>query len=194
MNIEGMISRKYDCPFRMCGYFEKNRNDWWLAMLNGVHHHELEPKLGGHLLAGRIKEDEKKRVLDISTSLVLPMIILTNLKKLEEHKYVYFARTNYKETTLKDIFFADPKSINMLNTFPTVLVMDATYKTNMYRMPLFEIVGGTSTNMTYYVGFGFIASKIEGNFTWVLEMLVGFFSPQKSTCLRWLSLKGTLLG
>jgi len=100
------------------------------------------------------------------------------VEKLEEHKYAYFSITNCEKTTLEDIFFAHLESINMLNTFPTVLVMNSTYKTNMYRMPLFENVGVTSTNMTYFVVFSFLASEKEGNFTWVLEMLVGLFSSK----------------
>jgi len=40
-------------------------------------------------------------------------------------------------------------------------------------MSLFEIVRVTSTTKTYYVGFVFLASEKEGNFTWVLEMLAG---------------------
>jgi hypothetical protein len=60
------------------------------------------------------------------------------ISKLEEHKYVYSTLANSEETTLEDIFFAHPESINMLNTFPTVLVMDSTYKINTYQMPLFE--------------------------------------------------------
>jgi len=56
------------------------------------------------------------------------------VKKLEKHKYIYFTRTNCEETTLEDIFCAHMESINMLNTFLAVLVMDSTYKTNMYIM------------------------------------------------------------
>ena len=100
------------------------------------------------------------------------------IEKLEEHKYVYFIRTNCEETTPEDIFFAHPESINMLYTFTTVLVVDSTYKTNMYKMPLFETVSVTSTNMTYYVAFAFLAFEKEGNFTWVMEMLVALLSSK----------------
>jgi len=79
LNHKGTGSRKCDCPFRMCGYIQKKINDWWLAMVNGVHNHELESKLGGHLLTGRLKE--KKRVVDKTKSLVLPRIILMYLKE-----------------------------------------------------------------------------------------------------------------
>ena len=37
------------------------------------------------------------------------------IEKLEEHKYVYFTRTNSEETTLEDVFFAHLESIDMLN-------------------------------------------------------------------------------
>jgi len=77
------------------------------------------------------------------------------ISKLEEHKYVYLTRANSEETTLEDIIFAHLESINMLNTFPTVLVMDSTYKINTYWIPLFEIVGVTSTKMTYSISFAF---------------------------------------
>jgi hypothetical protein len=135
----------------------------------------LAPKLTDHLLAGRIKAEEKQRVIDMKKILAAPRNILTDLmeknkesvtiikqvcnvrtrwrkgqreyktemqyliSKLEKHKYVYFTRENSEVTTLEDLFFAHLESTNMLNTFPTVLVMDSTYKTNTYRMPLFEI-------------------------------------------------------
>jgi len=67
-----------------------------------------------------------------------------------------YTRCNSDETTLQDIFFAQPESIKLLKTFPTVLVMDSTYKTNNHRTSLFEIVGCTSTKMTYSVGFAFL--------------------------------------
>jgi len=100
------------------------------------------------------------------------------ISKLEKHKYVYFTRENSEETTLEDIFFAHLESIDMLNTFPTILVMDSTYKTNTYRMPLFEIVGVTSTKMTYSVAFAFLSFEQENNFTWALEMLVGLLTSK----------------
>ncbi|XP_045810541.1 uncharacterized protein LOC123904983 [Trifolium pratense] len=48
-------------------------------------------------------------------------------------------------------------------------VLDSTYKTNKYKMPLFEIVGVTSTEESYNVGFAYIANEKEDYFTWALE-------------------------
>ena len=41
----------------------------------------------------------------------------------------------------------------------------------MYKMPMFEIVRVTSTNLTYSVGFGFVTHEKEENFVWVLQMM-----------------------
>ena len=94
------------------------------------------------------------------------------ISKLEKHQNVYFTRANSEETTLEDLFFAHPDSIDMLDTFPTVLVMDSTYKTNTYRISLFKIVGVTSTKLTYSVAFAYLSFERENNFLWTLEMLV----------------------
>lgn len=77
-----------------------------------------------------------------------------------------------KTTTLQDIFSAHPKSIKLPNNFMTVLIMHWTNKTNLYIIPLFEIVGVTSTEKTYYVVFTFQTSENEENFIWVLQMFL----------------------
>jgi len=41
LKLEVTCLRRCGCPFRMCGYFEKKTNDWWLSVLNGVHKNEL---------------------------------------------------------------------------------------------------------------------------------------------------------
>jgi len=168
LNLKGIGSRKCNCMFRLKGFFDKDTNNWWVAMLCGMHNHDLDEKLLGYVIAGRLRAEEKKKVINMTKSLTVPRNILTNLKqnnkesvttikqvynvrtrwrkgqrgnmtklqylisKLVEHQYVYYTRCNSEETTLEDIFFAHPESIKLLNTFPTVLVMDSTYKTNNY--------------------------------------------------------------
>ncbi|XP_073222483.1 uncharacterized protein [Cicer arietinum] len=40
-----------------------------------------------------------------------------------------------------------------------------------YRMPLLEIIGVTSTEMTFCVGFAYLQSERVDNFTWALQMV-----------------------
>ena len=149
-------------------------------------------------------EDDKKIVHDLIESSVKPKNILTNLKKkrqesmtnikqvynehhkfkkaergdltkmqfliskLEEKGYVYFIREKCEGQTLQDIFGTHPTSVKL---------MDSTYKTNLYRKPLFEIVRVTSTYLTYSVGFAFMTSEKEHNFTWALQALLKLINP-----------------
>jgi len=52
-----------------------------LQCFYGIHNHELAPKLTGHLLAGRLKAEEKQRVINMTKSLAAPRNILTDLKE-----------------------------------------------------------------------------------------------------------------
>ena len=79
---------------------------------------------------------------------------------------------------MSDIFWAHPESIKLLNLFPIVLVMDCTYKTNKYRQPLFQIIGITSTDLTFAVGFSYMESEKTDNYRWTLEKLKVLFSKQ----------------
>ncbi|GAU39150.1 hypothetical protein TSUD_147720 [Trifolium subterraneum] len=54
-----------------------------------------------------------------------------------------------------------------------MLTMDSTYKTNKYRLPLFEIVGSTSTEKTYLMAFALLTSVKEDNFVWALQSVRG---------------------
>jgi alpha-glucosidase len=43
-------------------------------------------------------------------------------------------------------------------------VLDSTYKTNKYRLPLLEFVGTTSTEQTFSIGFALLSAEKESNF------------------------------
>jgi len=59
--------------------------------------------------------------------------------------------------------------VNLLKAFHIVLLIDTTYKTNKYRFLLLEIVGVTSTALTFSIVFVFLSSERENNFIWALE-------------------------
>ncbi|KAI5425905.1 hypothetical protein KIW84_031652 [Lathyrus oleraceus] len=102
-------------------------------------------------------------------------------KLIEDACYVYWSRKKDDSEVVREIFWAHPDSVKLLNIFPTVLVMDNTYKTNKYRQPLFEIVGMTSTELTFAVAFAYMESEQIENFCWVLEKLKELF-VKKDMC------------
>ncbi|GAU33210.1 hypothetical protein TSUD_144710 [Trifolium subterraneum] len=202
-------TRKCGCPFRLRGYYAKETKLWHMTVVNGIHNHELDTELEGHLVAGRLKPEETLLVNEMTKNLVRPRNILSTLKErdpentmsskqcynaryrykakmracmsemqhmfkhLSDNKYFFKYRSHVDEggEYLQDIFFAHPRSLSLLNSFPTILVMDLTYKTNKYNMPLFEIVGFTSTERTYNVGFAWLTNEKEDNFIWALQQL-----------------------
>jgi hypothetical protein len=78
---------------------------------------------------------------------------------------------NYKTDTdgrVSYFFFAHPQSVELLNRYLTVLLLDCIYKTNHFKMPLLGIVGTTCTNQTYHVSFTFLRDETEASFIWAL--------------------------
>ena len=66
------------------------------------------------------------------------------------------------ENRLTAIFFAHPDSITYLASNPDILVLDCTYKTNRYNMPLLDMVGVDTYQRSFYIAFTFLASETEG--------------------------------
>jgi len=52
----------------------------------------MEPALEGHILAGRLKEDDKKIIHDLTKSKMLPRNILINLKNKRPHCMTYIKK------------------------------------------------------------------------------------------------------
>lgn len=63
------------------------------------------------------------------------------------------------------LFFMNEQCITMLGQFPEVLLLDCTYKTNWFKMPLLNVVGITSIGTTFYVGFAFLSEEKEEDYT-----------------------------
>ena len=59
----------------------------------------------------------------------------------------------------------------MYREWPECLIIDATYKTNRYGMPLIDIMGVSTLSMSYYFGFAFIANEKDNDYLWLVKML-----------------------
>nr|KAJ0206557.1 hypothetical protein LSAT_V11C500277830 [Lactuca sativa] len=98
-----------------------------------------------------------------------PMQVLMEI--LNEKHFVTDFSINSISNELENLFFIHPRSLNIWKTFPHVLIIDATYKTNKYGMPFIQIVGTTSTNKTFSIAFAFIVNEKDENYNWVLTCL-----------------------
>lgn len=55
--------------------------------------------------------------------------------------------------------------------FIKVLILDSTYKTNKYGLPLLQIVGVTNTNLSFQIAFAYLGHELTTHFSWVLQQL-----------------------
>ena len=69
-------------------------------------------------------------------------------------------------------FFSHPESAGLAQKSGKVLVMDCTYKTNKYKMPLLHILGLTAFNKTFTIGYAFLSSEVQTDYIWALNSLV----------------------
>ncbi|XP_021721041.1 protein FAR1-RELATED SEQUENCE 5-like [Chenopodium quinoa] len=87
-----------------------------------------------------------------------------------QSQYIYWVMAD-DLGVLQHAFMVHPITVNILRTYPHVIGMDSTYKTNRYGMPFFEIVGVTPTNQNFLVSYVFMRNECTASYRWVLKRL-----------------------
>nr|XP_043621284.1 PKS-NRPS hybrid synthetase cheA-like [Erigeron canadensis] len=90
---------------------------------------------------------------------------------LQDKGYHYQYRINDSTFKLEELFFVHPISLKIWLAFLDVLLIDATYNTNKFDMPLLEIVGVTSTSKTFSIAIVLLDRERTSNFIWALNCL-----------------------
>ncbi|KAL5128022.1 Protein FAR1-RELATED SEQUENCE 5 [Glycine soja] len=203
-------TRKCGCPFKIRGKPVHGGEGWAVKLICGIHNHELAKTLVGHPYAGRLTDDEKNIIANMTKSNVKPRNILLTLKEHNSSscttiKQIYNARSAYRssirgddtemqhlmrllerdqyihwhrlkdEDVVRDLFWCHPDAVKLCNACHLVFLIDSTYKTNRYRLPLLDIVGVTPTGMTFSAGFAYLEGERVNNLVWALERFRGLF-------------------
>ncbi|KAL5132060.1 hypothetical protein HKD37_12G034812 [Glycine soja] len=74
-------TRKCGCPFKIRGKPVHGGEGWAVKLICGIHNHELAKTLVGHPYAGRLTDDKKNIITDMTKSNVKPRSILLTLKE-----------------------------------------------------------------------------------------------------------------
>lgn len=88
-------------------------------------------------------------------------------KCITDSGYVSHNKVNGESNQLECLFFAHPVSVQLCKMFPCVFLLDCTYKTNRYKLPLLCIMGVTSTNRSFYAAFVFMSSEVQASYTFL---------------------------
>ncbi|XP_074314574.1 uncharacterized protein LOC141649794 [Silene latifolia] len=59
----------------------------------------------------------------------------------------------------------------MFRSYYYVVLIDSTYKTNLYRLPLVEIVGVTPVGKSFVIAYALVKHESEDGYLWVLRKL-----------------------
>lgn len=76
------------------------------------------------------------------------------------------------------LFFVKPSAMLFLRQFWKILVMDCTYKTNKYKLPLFVICGVTNLHTSFYLGYCFMIHEEKEDYIWALNALLDMLLEQ----------------
>ena len=79
------------------------------------------------------------------------------------------------EDIIHAIFWSHLDAIKLSNACNLVFIIDSTYKTNSYRLPLLGIVGVTPIGMTFSATFSYLEGERLNNVVWALERFRGIF-------------------
>ncbi|MBW0534740.1 hypothetical protein O181_074455 [Austropuccinia psidii MF-1] len=84
--------------------------------------------------------------------------------------------TNAKITNL---FFSHPESIELGHINHHVILINATYRTCKYNLPLFHMVGQTATGHTFSLAFFYMEWENYNGYIWSLQELKMLFWPPR---------------
>ncbi|KAI5666703.1 hypothetical protein M9H77_16556 [Catharanthus roseus] len=128
--------------------------NWQLFIHDGRYNHAIDVYSHGHAQAAKLTEEQLIQIEQFRKSHVPPCCAVSSQKiynvvaKIKKNRmqgrntveevlclspirdYTVFYRNREDGNMLNDIVVANPTSIEMLRTWPYVLIMDTTYKTN----------------------------------------------------------------
>ncbi|KAH1197699.1 Protein FAR1-RELATED SEQUENCE 5 [Glycine max] len=96
------------------------------------------------------------------------------MKLFECDQYIHWHRIK-DEDMVRDIFWCHPDAVKLVNACNLVFLINNTYKTNRYRLPLLDFVGVTPTGMTFSSSFAYVECEHVNNLVWALQRFEGPF-------------------
>lgn len=91
-------------------------------------------------------------------------------KQLEEDGFWKETQVDH-DSRVTGLLFAHPRSLAYLEAYPDILILDCTYKTNKYKMPLLDMVGVDACGRSFCIAFAFLNGEAEEDYLWALGSL-----------------------
>ncbi|XP_074314886.1 uncharacterized protein LOC141651060 [Silene latifolia] len=78
-----------------------------------------------------------------------------------QHKYVHYWVTDQETEELNHVFMAHTEAVKLFRSYYYVVLIDSTYKTNLYRLPLVEMVGVTPVGKSFVIAYALLTHESE---------------------------------
>jgi hypothetical protein len=114
---------------------------------------------------------------------ILERMLTKWVQKLRELNYNPVEDVNLKTKKLKRLFYAHPNAIKLWKQHPDIILMDYTYKTNRFRMPLLNICAVTGNKKTIQIALCFLSGEKEISYEWALKCLRELMEELGINCL-----------
>lgn len=76
-----------------------------------------------------------------------------------------------KDGKVTRLFFCPPQCADNLRLHHHVLLVDCTYKTNRYKMPLLHVIGITPLATSFFAGFAILNEECTASYIWAMEKI-----------------------
>ena len=80
-----------------------------------------------------------------------------------DKKVFYYYKVDNKEY-ITYLFLVNLKVFEIFHSYYNFVLLDCTYTSNLFKIPLFNIVGVNTVNKTIVVAFNFIKAKKKANY------------------------------
>ena len=78
------------------------------------------------------------------------------------------------------IFFAHPESIKMARGYHHVALIDTTYRTNKFNLPLLHCVSLTASNQNFSCGFCLLPDETDDSYLWAILQFRSIWNPHQT--------------
>lgn len=106
------------------------------------------------------------------------------LTRLEEQRFFYRFEQDPETSRLRYLIWAHPGMLTFYRAHPDVLIMNCTFKTNCYNLPLLNIIAKSAMNTVIPVAQCWLHGECQGDFAWAFERLREMLSENGVTMPR----------
>ena len=103
--------------------------------------------------------------------------LITRLIAERAEGKIWFEYRLDSEGHISMLFIVDIRSVEYLNQYPDIMLLDCTYKTNLFEMPVLYSLGVDNLGNSFTIALCFLDQEIEENYNEAVQFIRTLFQP-----------------